>query len=195
MALRSRRSFLLFGAGDAVLWADETRGKAPLASVSYPDKPLRQFVPLPASVTSRQKFMRKCVGCFKCLQSCPRHVLRISDSAGHFLRPEMDFRHGWCYSECSLCAKACPTGALGVPLTAEEKLKKKAGLAVWNRSKCLLQKGEKCNACMRHCPVGAISHALDGAVVIDAEKCIGCGACENHCPARPTTAIYVEGLK
>ena len=194
MALRSRRSFLMLGAGDAVLWADCSRGKAALAEVSYPDKPQRKVAPLPASVLSRQQFRKKCVGCLKCVQACPRRVLKASDSIGAFLRPEMDFRQGWCFPECSLCAKACPTGALGKSLAAEAKLNKKVGSAVWDRSKCLSLKGEKCTACERHCPVGAITHASDGAVVVNVQKCIGCGACENHCPVRPLTAILVEGV-
>lgn len=195
MALSSLRSFLMLAVGDAVLWHDTTRGKAPLAKVSYPEKSQRRLALLPASVDSRSAFLRKCVGCLKCLQACPRKVLRVSDSSGHYLRPEMDFRYGWCFPECSLCAQACPTGALGAPLTAEAKKTKKTGVAVWDRPKCLLSRGEKCQACQRQCPVNAITQSTDGVIVVDAKKCIGCGACENHCPARPAVAIHVEGLK
>ncbi|GAB4276884.1 MAG: formate dehydrogenase N subunit beta [Coriobacteriia bacterium] len=37
-------------------------------------------------------------------------------------------------------------------------------------------------ACEMACPVGAISHADNGAVVIDQDKCIGCQYCVNSCP-------------
>ena len=37
-------------------------------------------------------------------------------------------------------------------------------------------------ACMAKCPTGALSKNEDGAVVRDAEACIGCSSCVNACP-------------
>jgi len=194
MALKSRRSFLLFAANDANVYQDLTKDSAKRGDVSYPEPHLRKREPVPVGAGSRTAFLRKCVGCLKCLSACPRGLLRVSSNLSHLGRPALDFRHGWCYPECSLCAAACPAGALGKNLTAELKLKTKAGMAVWNRDACLAAKGVSCNACLRHCPVKAITHAKDGTPVVDAATCIGCGACECHCPARPLTAIHVEGL-
>lgn len=193
--MNTRRGFLLFAANDANVYDDLTKQTARRGGVSLPEAHPRKTQVTPAGSASRSEFLRKCVGCWKCLSACPRGLLRPSDSPGHLSRPALDFRRGWCYPECSLCAAACPTGALGKGLLPELKLKTKAGVAEVNRKACLGASGVKCNACMRHCPVKAISQAADGAPVVDAEKCIGCGACEHHCPARPLTAIHVEGLR
>ena len=37
-------------------------------------------------------------------------------------------------------------------------------------------------ACMAKCPTGALSKTDEGAVVRDAEACIGCSSCVNACP-------------
>lgn len=37
-------------------------------------------------------------------------------------------------------------------------------------------------ACLEACPIDAISHTIEGFVVIDLEKCIGCGLCVKKCP-------------
>jgi len=193
MALKTRRGFLLFAANDANVYDDLTKESARRGEVAYPDPHPRAREPVPAGAGSHAAFLRKCVGCLKCLPACPRGLLRVSSKPGHLGRPALDFRHGWCYPECSLCAAACPAGALGEKPTVEKKLKAKVAVALWDRATCLAAQGVTCNACRRHCPVKAIAPAKDGTPVIDAEACIGCGACEYHCPVRPVTAIHVEG--
>jgi len=194
MGFSTRRSFLLFAAQDANVYEDLTKDSAARGKVSYPEQQTRQCEPLPAGSGDRAAFLKKCIGCLKCLKACPRGLLCESKKEGHEGRPALDFRHGWCYPECSLCAKACPVGALGKGLAPAAKLRTKAGLAKWNREACLAAKGVRCNACLRHCPVKAITRSKDGTPVVNAHWCIGCGACEYHCPARPLTAIHVEGL-
>lgn len=193
MALRTRRNFLLFAANDASAYADNSKDTAKRGDVAYPEPHPRRREPVPGGAGTHADFLRKCVGCLKCIPACPRGLLHISSNLGHLGRPALDFRHGWCYPECNLCAAACPAGALGEGVTIEKKLKAKVGIAEWNREACLAEKGVKCNACLRHCPVKAITHAKDGTPVVNADLCIGCGACEYHCPARPWAAIHVEG--
>lgn len=199
MALKTRRSFLLLSSAEtdtiASVYEDNSKAVANRAEVSFVTDSVRQVEAVPPCGGTRAAFLRKCVGCLKCLKACPRGLLKVSTHPGQFLRPTMDFRYDWCYPECSLCSSACPAGALGSGNTDEIKLGSRANIVVWDRTACLAAKGVKCNACLRHCPVRAVSHAVDGTPVVDQSKCIGCGACEHHCPARPRAAIHVEGRR
>ena len=121
MALKSRRSFLLFAVGDAHFTNDHSRDSAKRSDVPIPIPARRESEVLPASVQSIQQFRQKCVGCMICVKTCPRGLLRVSDGDSHFLRPSLDFRTGWCFPECSLCAKVCPSQALGEPIPASVK--------------------------------------------------------------------------
>lgn len=49
-------------------------------------------------------------------------------------------------------------------------------------------------ACMAKCPTGAITKNDDGAVVRDAEACIGCSSCVNACPYGHPQIDEVTGL-
>lgn len=49
-------------------------------------------------------------------------------------------------------------------------------------------------ACMAKCPTGAIDKNEDGAVVRDAEACIGCSSCVNACPYGHPQIDEVTGL-
>ena len=189
--------WLLFGVSDAHVY---DRPKAEKSSdVSYAAPRVRAKAQVPAGAGSVAAFKAKCVGCQLCLKECRHHVLKVSTRLDHLLKPELDFRLGWCPPECSRCGAVCPAGALK-PVTEEEKLKTHLGVAVWHQEICLTTKGVTCNACLRHCPVGAIraegmrDQGSGIRIVVDAAKCIGCGACEFFCPARPSTAMQVEGI-
>ena len=168
------RSLVMLAAGDAYVYklGERQMGEASYAESSAAEK---RHLPVPVGAGDAARFRTRCVGCMKCISACPSGILRPSSTAGHFGRPALDFRHGWCRPECNLCAEACPAGAI--------------------------RRGLKCSACSRHCPVGAISLvAKEGASAaapkipkIDTDKCIGCGACEHFCPARPKAAVIVEG--
>lgn len=198
----SRRSFLLFAANDAHVYEGPGERKMSEVGAAEDASSEKAVAPVPVAAGSVRAFLRKCVGCMKCIEACPRGLLRPSASLGHFGRPMLDFRAGWCRPECSRCSEACPAGALGVPVTAEEKKSLHTGLARWYPDRCVAATGKDvCHACERHCPVRAITlvtkpgAATDAPKVprIDAAKCIGCGACEHYCPARPKTAMSVEG--
>ena len=182
---------LLFGVSDAHVYDCPQTEKA--SDVSYAAPRVRAKAQVPGCAGSVASFKSKCVGCMLCLKECKRHVLKASTRIDHLLKPELDFRLGWCPPECDRCARVCPAGALKL-MTEKQKLETHLGVAVWHKENCLTTKGVTCNACLRHCPVKAISHDAEGHPVVDAAKCIGCGACEFFCPARPSTAMQVEGV-
>ena len=182
---------LLFGVSDAHVYDCPETGKA--SAVTYAAPRVRTKPQVPGCAGSVAAFRTKCVGCQLCLKECRHHVLNISTRLDHLLKPELDFRLGWCPPECDRCGAVCPAGALKL-MTEREKLKVRLGIAKWHGQNCLATKGVTCNACLRHCPVKAITHDAQGRPVVDNAKCIGCGACEYHCPARPATAMQVEGV-
>lgn len=202
MAL-TRRNFLLFAANDAHVY--EGPGKRTMSEVGAPEDASSEktVAPLPVGTRSVGDFLRRCVGCLKCIDACPRRLLRPSSRLDRLGRPEIVFRLGWCRPECGRCAAACPAGALGAPTaTAEDRKSSHAGLARWIPERCVAATGKDvCHACERHCPTQAITLVRDPKAAenapsvprVDAAKCIGCGACEYYCPARPKTAMIVEG--
>ena len=182
---------LLFGVSDAHVYDAPEIEKA--SDISYAEPRVRAKAQVPGCADSVAAFNAKCVGCGLCLKACGRQVLKLSSRPGRFLKPELDFRLGWCPPECHRCGEVCPAGALK-PVTEPVKRQRRFGVAKVDLARCLTAKGVTCNACLRHCPVRAITHDATARPVIDATKCIGCGACEYYCPVRPATAVQVEGL-
>lgn len=189
MALTRRG--LLLAVGDAHVY-DAPEAAKDDGSPGYAAPRERERAQVPGTAESLASFKAKCVGCQLCIRECCHQVLKPSARADHLFKPELDFRQGWCPPECNRCGTVCPAGALK-PVSEEEKLKARLGVAKWHKERCLATRGVTCNACLRHCPVKAISHDAQGHPVVDEKSCIGCGACEFFCPARPATAMQVEG--
>ncbi len=76
------------------------------------------------------------------LKGCPLHCPWCSNPESQRREPERAYNSTRCLgaSVCGRCAKACPTGAIGVV----------NGLIVFDRSRCT-----ECHACVRACPSGA----------------------------------------
>ncbi|MCX5666715.1 MAG: 4Fe-4S dicluster domain-containing protein, partial [Candidatus Omnitrophica bacterium] len=105
---------------------------------------------------------------------------------------------GYCEYRCTLCGRACPTGAIPA-ISQEQKLKVKLGLAAIDRSICLpWAEGKECIVCQEHCPVSEKAIKLDtyaggsARPYVDEYLCVGCGICQNKCPVRPARAIRVS---
>lgn len=168
------------------------------APVTMPGTPDRPSPLLPPGAVSAGEFARKCVGCGLCLTRCPSKVIRLSRRLSRSFKtygqPELYFSNGYCRLSCKYkCASVCPTGAL-LPRTSD-RTKLHFGAAHWNKELCVrTSKGDECKACERNCPVNAIK-IVDGAVVVNADACVGCGACEHVCPSRPEPAICVWPLE
>ena len=201
MAL-TRRGFLMCASGQLNPYAGP--GKSVLAEVSGVEdiSSEKRNPPVPIGAGSLASFRLKCVGCMKCVERCPRKLIRPSSHPRHFARPELVFRLDWCRPECNRCAEACPAGAIAVTAKAAEKMSMHPNVAVWHPDRCVAANGKDvCHACERHCPAKAIAlvarpgDGKDAPKVprVDATKCIGCGACEHYCPARPKSAMSVEG--
>ena len=178
--------------GVALLAAADKLADGGFADVSLPGVPDREHDVLPPGALDRKLFALKCTGCQLCVANCPGRCLRPSVKFAAFGQPVMDFRRGYCLSNCVKCGEVCPERALGF-LQREQRPHVHAGRAVWKKDLCVrTTNGDACTACVRKCPVQAI-HLVKGFPVVDADACIGCGACEHVCPARPMPAIYVKG--
>lgn len=181
--------------------ADSGEGHLDDMGLGMPADPAseRRQCPYPGRGGDRKGFLRKCVGCLRCLRACPAGILRVSSDCGHFPRPTMDFRKGWCRPDCDACAKVCPTGVISGIDDLRHAGSRSQRIPRWNEQRCIAARGnDSCHACERHCPVHAIT--LEKSMSerfpvprVNLTKCIGCGACEYHCPARPMTAMRMEG--
>ncbi|MCX7823920.1 MAG: 4Fe-4S dicluster domain-containing protein [Syntrophobacterales bacterium] len=169
----------------------------------------KRYVAFPPGAESLLALKSRCVGCGLCQIVCPSGVIQLSikvQGFSHPALPGLNYSRGYCQYECRRCMVVCPTGALRV-MPLEEKKKLKIGISRLIRSRCIIVRhGRPCGACAEHCPTGAITLEVvsDRArgrrrnmpePVIHESLCIGCGACETVCPAKPTRAIYIEGLE
>ena len=151
---------------------------------------------LPPGAQGEGHFSARCTGCQLCVAACPNHVLQSRDNGMGLLQPAMQFEHGFCRTNCTVCGEVCPAGAI-LPVSREEKTAIQVGRASINPELCVVTTDKvPCTACQRACPAGVISLVGEGELkrpAVDAETCTGCGACEFHCPARPVAAITVAG--
>jgi len=113
------------------------------------------------------------------------------------MQPVMDFSHGFCNYDCTLCTEVCPNGALK-KLTVDQKHATQMGYVTFVKTNCVVFTNETfCGACSEHCPTQAVSMVpYKGDLTIpylNTAICVGCGGCEYVCPAKPAKAIYVEG--
>lgn len=154
----------------------------------------------PPGAQSAEHLLKHCTACHLCITKCPSHVLKpafMDYGPGGMMQPKMDFEHGFCNFDCTVCADVCPNGAL-LPLTKEEKHTLQVGKVVFVRENCIVNTdGTSCGACSEHCPTQAVSMVpyRNGLTIpaVNPEICVGCGGCEYVCPVRPFRAIYIEG--
>lgn len=154
----------------------------------------------PPGSQSAEHLLKYCTACHLCVAKCPSHVLKpafMDYGFGEMMQPKMDFAHGFCNFDCTVCADVCPNGAL-LPLTKEEKHKLQMGRVVFVKANCIVYTEEtSCGACSEHCPTQAVSMVSykNGLTIpsVNPDICVGCGGCEYVCPVRPFRAIYIEG--
>jgi ferredoxin len=155
----------------------------------------------PPGSGSAEHLLDKCTSCHLCVSKCPSGVIKPSFTEyglGGIMQPMLNFDHGFCNYDCTVCSEVCPSGAL-LPLTMDEKHANQMGQVKFIIENCIVYTdGTSCGACSEHCPTQAVSMvAYKGDLTIphtDVSICVGCGGCEYVCPAKPYKAIYVEGV-
>ncbi len=161
----------------------------------------REHTLTPPGSKSYRRFHAKCVGCHLCVAKCPQRILKpsgLENGLGGFMQPRVDFTHGFCNYDCTVCGDVCPTGAI-LPLAQEEKHLVQMGRVVFIKENCIVYAQEtSCGACSEHCPTQALRMVPYGDTGLtipetNTDICVGCGACEYICPARPFRAVYIEG--
>lgn len=154
----------------------------------------------PPGAVSAAHLLDHCTACHLCVAKCPSRVLKpafMEYGVGGIMQPVMDFEHGFCNFDCTVCADVCPNGAL-LKLTKQEKHTLQVGRVVFVKENCIVHTQEtSCGACSEHCPTQAVSMQpyKNGLTipVVNPDICVGCGGCEYVCPVRPFRAIYIEG--
>jgi polyferredoxin len=158
----------------------------------------------PPAALNEGEFLDRCIRCGNCMKVCITNGLQPSlfeSGVEGIWTPRLVPEIGYCEYRCTLCGHVCPTGAI-TPLTEEEKLETRLGLAVIDRSICLpWAEGKECIVCEEHCPVSqkAIKLTRDDPQSpakpdVDYTLCVGCGICQTKCPLRPVRAIRVTPL-
>ncbi len=163
--------------------------------------PYKRKTPLsPPGSQSAKRLQERCTACHLCVAKCPSNVLKPSVTEyglEGFMQPVMDFSHGFCNYNCTICSGVCPNEAL-VSLSVEEKHKLQMGRVTFIMNNCVVFTDEtSCGACSEHCPTQAVQMVpyKDSLTIpsVNPAICVGCGGCEYVCPALPFKAIHVEG--
>jgi len=176
-----------------------------LRSPATTETPLR-----PPGVVNEVIFLRRCVRCHHCVESCPNRIISpagIEDGFSGLFAPKLHFDGNGCDFRCHVCQLVCPNQA--IPLqTLLAKQQTPIGLAGIDQAKCVVFKDHKpCLVCEEVCPTPkkAVVFPRQEAIIrpsgptllrfpsVNASRCIGCGICQANCPA-PQVAITVSRL-
>ncbi len=158
--------------------------------------------------------IKKCTGCRKCEQACPKKVIEVlpasrmvlvachSKDKGGDTKKNCDLG---CIA-CGICVKVCPFEAPSVQNNFSridiDKCKV-CGLCVTkcptkaivdhlpSRPKAFItDKCIGCQICTKVCPVDAPAGELKKMHAIDKGKCIGCGICTAKCPTQAIDGTF-----
>ena len=166
-------------------FSQQRKGEKQLFRYDY-QHPLR----LPGALVE-EEFLRACIQCGNCGQSCPVQCVRFYGNEGGKLAntPYIQPEHKGCIL-CGKCIEVCPSGALR-PL---EMTRVTMGEAEVDRRTCYPWiDGGICGACVIVCPVGKTAIDFKFANFYRPfvkEGCVGCGMCVEVCP-HPAKAIRI----
>ena len=168
-----------------------------------PDPTGRGSLVRPPGSVPEADFLRLCIRCGQCYQSCPNNVLQplgLDRGLDNLWTPHVVADWSGCEPSCSNCGQVCPTGAIRA-LPLEEKRVARMGLAVVDPQTCLPYAGrEACQLCIDECHLAGydaleflrvgteldvFGEPIEGsgflAPTVRAERCVGCGLCQTRC--------------
>ena len=144
----------------------------------------------PPACLDTPQFETICLRCGNCVRACPTHIIKWNIHPTNWyawMTPMIDFTDSYCLSNCTICGKVCPSGAI-TPFTARAKKILPIGKALINVEDCLLQIPDECGLCKHVCAYEAIKiiarHSTTVLPYVNEERCVGCGACAQICPER-----------
>jgi polyferredoxin/NAD-dependent dihydropyrimidine dehydrogenase PreA subunit len=162
----------------------------------------------PPGVVDEARFLRRCIRCLHCAQSCPNGIIEstgLEAGAASLFTPRLNMEKNGCDFRCQVCQQVCPNQA--IPLQSlSEKQTTPIGLAAIDQNRCVVFKDKKpCLVCEEVCPTPkkAVVFARQERIVqgsrtvtlrypsVASALCIGCGICQANCPA-DRTAITVS---
>ena len=133
--------------------------------------------PFPGANPTRAVDLKTCLhpDCTLCEDVCPAHFIQLLDDPPSF-GPEC--------SNCSLCNRLCPTGAI---VLEGEAAKRMQPIKRIDMTKCSYP---ECRLCVTYCPMDSLDFSQDPPVFTHA--CEGCDLCWTICPEG---AIEIVNLK
>jgi MauM/NapG family ferredoxin protein len=145
----------------------------------------------PPGAVSEPLFLKRCIGCSKCVEVCTNDCIRLLDTEATLARlntPVIVPRRKGC-TLCLACTSVCPTGALQ-PIPRNHDLSKagvRMGTAELNPSLCFSYNRRTCGVCYQACPLQgkAMTIGLFEQPTVHPESCVGCGLCEQACVHLP----------
>lgn len=154
----------------------------------------------PPGALPEPDFLSKCIRCGECMKACPTNTIQpvwLKAGLGGMFTPTALLRLAGCATNCNVCGRVCPTGAIrDLPLI--EKNHAKMGTAWIVRQNCLAwEQDKKCLVCDEVCPYNALSFRpvpglRNAAPFVLENRCTGCGWCESKCPVNGASAIRVN---
>ncbi|MFH1114396.1 MAG: 4Fe-4S dicluster domain-containing protein [Pseudomonadota bacterium] len=154
----------------------------------------------PPGALPEPDFLVKCVRCAECMKACATNTLQptwLQSGIEGLFTPVMTPRLAACATDCNVCGRVCPTGAIR-NLSLIEKRHAKVGTAWIVRQNCLVwEQDRKCLVCDEVCPYNAVSFRAvpdrrNAVPFVVENRCTGCGWCESKCPVRGASAIRVN---
>ena len=154
------------------------------------DRMVQQKYFRPPGALTEIAFLTTCTRCGACTPVCPPQAIQPVPASGGLAAgtPALDPHSQPCTVCADMpCVKACPTGALTLPLAGWDGYR--MGALEFLPERCVTYQGTPCRVCADACPVGETALTIDpgGHPVIRREGCVGCGVCVRECITSPSS--------